>query len=84
MGTDSLGSSVLPTLENQNQDGLGHAELSAPQTEVRGDYSVFLDRKSQLSEGAGFKPNYMPSFLIDFQEYLTDWALGDWEILKPE
>jgi hypothetical protein len=38
-------------------------------------YADFLNRKSQLNDGSGFKPIWMPSFLFDFQEHLTDWML---------
>jgi len=39
------------------------------------DYQEFLSIKSQLNDGDGFDPEWMPSFLFDFQERLVDWAL---------
>lgn len=38
-------------------------------------YHDFLERKSQLNSFSGFEPIYMPNFLYDFQEYITDWAV---------
>jgi len=39
------------------------------------DYREFVERKSQLISGDGFKPLWMPDFLYPFQQYLTDWAI---------
>ena len=61
-------------MENQDQC-LGSSVPSGSESALREGYTVFLNRKSQLSDGAGFKPNWMPSFLFDFQGYLTDWNL---------
>lgn len=44
-------------------------------TTPAGTYSAFLQTKSQSTIGGGFKPDWMPDFLFDFQEALTDWAL---------
>lgn len=38
-------------------------------------YTAFLERKSQLGGDFGFKPNFMPDFLFDFQAHLTDWSI---------
>ncbi len=38
-------------------------------------YDDFLQTKSQLGGDHGFKPNWMPDFLIDFQAHLTEWSL---------
>lgn len=38
------------------------------------DYDAFLDAKSHYSEMHGFEPLWMPSFLMDFQQSLVDWA----------
>ena len=38
-------------------------------------YRAFLDSKSQLAAGSGFKPIWRPSFLFDFQAALVEWAL---------
>jgi hypothetical protein len=38
------------------------------------DYESFLDAKSHYSEMHGFDPLWMPSFLMDFQQSLVDWA----------
>ena len=35
------------------------------------DYKTFVEAKSQLTSGAGFKPIFLPGFLFDFQNYLT-------------
>ena len=40
-----------------------------------GEYSAFLDKKSQLTTGEGFEPVWMPDFLYDFQQRLVEWAL---------
>jgi len=39
------------------------------------DYKTFLAKKSQLASLDGFKPVWMPDFLIDFQSYLTEWQI---------
>ena len=39
------------------------------------DYASFLNSKAQLGGEHGFKPNWMPDFLIDFQAHLTEWSL---------
>ena len=39
------------------------------------EYGKFLDRKSQLGGFSGFDPIWMPSFLFDFQQSMTDWNL---------
>lgn len=39
------------------------------------DYRAFLEAKSQSSTRGGFKPDWLPSFLFDFQESLVDWSL---------
>lgn len=38
------------------------------------DYNSFLDAKTHHNEMHGFDPVWMPSFLIDFQQSLVDWA----------
>jgi hypothetical protein len=38
-------------------------------------YEEFLERKTQLAEGGGFAPLWMPDFLFDFQRSLVEWAL---------
>jgi hypothetical protein len=38
-------------------------------------YEEFLARRTQLSEGTGFEPLWMPDFLFPFQRDLVDWAL---------
>lgn len=40
------------------------------------DYETFLERKSQLGTLDGFIPLWMPDFLFDFQQYLTEWAIA--------
>ncbi len=44
-------------------------------TTARVDYQSFLRNKSQISGNSGFKPNFLPSFLIDFQGALDEWAI---------
>jgi len=39
------------------------------------NYSEFLDRKRQLGGDHGFDPEWIPSFLYDFQEALVTWAV---------
>ena len=39
------------------------------------EYAVFLDRKTQLGNQAGFAPVFMPDFLFPFQRALTTWAI---------
>lgn len=38
-------------------------------------YEEFLLKKSQIGSMEGFKPLFMPSFLFDFQQFLTDWSI---------
>lgn len=39
------------------------------------DYAEFLEQKRDYGSEDGFEPLWMPSFLFDFQQYLTDWAI---------
>jgi hypothetical protein len=39
------------------------------------DYQDFLNKKSQLDYSCGFKPNFMPDFLFDFQKDLVNWSI---------
>lgn len=39
------------------------------------DYIAFLESKQDYGADNGFEPVWMPSFLFDFQEALTDWAI---------
>jgi hypothetical protein len=39
------------------------------------DYAAFLERKTQIADGGGFAPVWMPEFLFDFQAALVEWAL---------
>jgi len=50
----------------QNQKGL---ELSVML------YDEFIEKKSHLKTGNGFKAIDIPDFLYDFQKYLVDWSL---------
>ena len=38
-------------------------------------YLQFLEQKSQIGGSAGFKPNFIPDFLFDYQKYLVEWNL---------
>lgn len=38
-------------------------------------YRQFIERKSQLTDGDGFDPSYLPDFLFPFQRALVDWSL---------
>lgn len=38
-------------------------------------YFDFIEHKSQLANGEGFEPIFMPDWLFDFQKYLVDWAV---------
>ena len=38
-------------------------------------YADFIRAKSQLDANQGFPPVWMPDFLFDFQEHLTEWAI---------
>lgn len=40
------------------------------------DYLKFIEDKSQLKEGSGFEPVFMPEVLKDFQVALSSWAIG--------
>jgi hypothetical protein len=42
---------------------------------VTGDYKAFLELRSQLDQGSGFRPTYMPDYLFGFQKFLVDWAV---------
>lgn len=39
------------------------------------DYETFIRTKSQGERGSGFEPHWIPDFLFDFQESLTEWAI---------
>ena len=39
------------------------------------DYRRFIESKSQLGNGCGFDPVWMPDFLFPFQSYLVEWAI---------
>jgi hypothetical protein len=39
------------------------------------DYQKFIYSKSQLCDGAGFDPVFMPDYLMDFQHALVEWAV---------
>lgn len=39
------------------------------------DYAAFLDNKSHSYSEYGFRPNFLPTWLFDFQYSLVDWAL---------
>lgn len=39
------------------------------------NYKEFLETKAQLNGNFGFKPNFMPDFLFDFQKYLVGWSI---------
>jgi hypothetical protein len=39
------------------------------------NYADFLDAKTQLKGGNGFKPLWIPDLLFDFQKFLVDWSL---------
>jgi len=45
-----------------------------PANNVAG-YAGLLRRRAQLDEMAGFEPLWLPSFLFDFQAYLTEWSI---------
>jgi superfamily II DNA or RNA helicase len=42
---------------------------------VIADYRSFLQSKTQLADGGGFEPLWMPDFLFPFQESLVEWGL---------
>src|SRR5574340_221967 len=50
-------------------------EIMTVDYDVGAGYESFLERKRQYGSDHGFKPYWMPSFLFDFQAYLTDWSL---------
>lgn len=39
-------------------------------------YEEFIARKSDMIDGEGFAPSWMPDAMFDFQRYLTEWALA--------
>jgi len=40
-----------------------------------GDYHAFLERKAQLYGNHGFKAEFIPDYLFDFQKALVEWAV---------
>lgn len=38
-------------------------------------YTQFIESKAQLKADSGFDPLWMPEFLFDFQQSLTEWAI---------
>lgn len=40
------------------------------------DYLQFLEAKTSLDSNDGFKPNFMPDFLMDFQASMLDWSIN--------
>jgi hypothetical protein len=38
-------------------------------------YAEFIANKSQLGDGQGFSPVWMPEFLFPFQKHLVDWSI---------
>ncbi len=43
-------------------------------TDATSNYSVFLNRKSQIGKNYGFNPIWMPDFLYGFQKFLVEWS----------
>jgi len=39
------------------------------------NYKDFLLQKSQSADDQGFDPNFIPSFLFDFQRELVQWSI---------
>jgi hypothetical protein len=39
-------------------------------------YEDFIHMKTQLPDGYGFEPNFLPDSMMDFQKHLTSWAIG--------
>lgn len=39
------------------------------------EYELFIREKSQLDGNFGFEPNFTPSFLFDFQQFLVNWSV---------
>jgi hypothetical protein len=56
---------VNPSSEPEGSNGTGQ----------NGHYAHFLHRKAQSGNMAGFKPLWIPDFLFDFQQSLTEWAI---------
>ena len=42
---------------------------------ARNEYEAFLEKKTQMADGGGFAPTFLPEYLFDFQSALVDWAL---------
>lgn len=40
------------------------------------DYHSFVASKSQLDHTGGFRPDFLPDYLFDFQAHLLEWACG--------
>lgn len=38
-------------------------------------YHQLIDRKTQYGSNTGFKPTFLPSYLFNFQGYLTEWGI---------
>lgn len=49
--------------------------LSPPGIIKMNRYEQFIKEKSQLTDGVGFKPLFMPEYLFDFQKSLVEWAI---------
>lgn len=39
------------------------------------DYQEFLNNKTQYGLMSGFKPNFIPDYLFDFQKSIVDWSI---------
>ncbi len=39
------------------------------------DYSSFINQKRQIDGEHGFKPNFLPDWMFDFQKHLVEWAV---------
>lgn len=39
------------------------------------NYEDFIEKKSQLDGNFGFRPNFVPDWLFDFQKHLIDWSV---------
>ena len=58
-----------------DEEGIIVTSLVQPRMMNHTDYGTFLQSKMQHGASHGFDPNFVPSFLFDFQRALVEWAV---------
>lgn len=73
------GQEYLATMTDEECERYGmdwaDADRLADELHRSDSYSDFIRSKSQLGHNAGFKPNFLPSSLFDFQGSLAEWQI---------